>query len=135
MDAPNSTIAKIWICATAAACLAFRYPIISVGFSPRGCCFRHSRSICDRPGRTTEYQTAIGQHSLLCQRRTNAYRALDDGTAGDVVDAAGHDRRIGDIREATVAIPLLTMCFTVLLAAFRLYVDGSGKTSRVGENF
>ena len=55
------------------------------------------------------------------------------GQAGDVVDAAGHDWRIHHIREATVAILLLTICFTALLAALRLYVDGSQKTSRTGE--
>jgi len=43
------------------------------------------------------------------------------GQAGEAIDAEGHSWRVHDIRETTVVILLLTMFFTALLAALRLY--------------
>ena len=42
------------------------------------------------------------------------------GQTGEAVDARGYVWQVHDIREATVAILLLTMVFTALLAALRL---------------
>ncbi|MFX4589146.1 hypothetical protein ABTB15_19390, partial [Acinetobacter baumannii] len=42
------------------------------------------------------------------------------GQTGEAVDGRGYGWQIQDIREATVAILLLTMVFTALLAALKL---------------
>ena len=42
------------------------------------------------------------------------------GQTGEAVDARGYGWQVHDIREATVAILLLTMVFTALLATLRL---------------
>jgi len=42
------------------------------------------------------------------------------GQAGEAIDARGYGWQVHDIREATVAIMLLTMVFTALLAALQL---------------
>jgi putative membrane protein len=49
------------------------------------------------------------------------------GQTGEAIDARGHDWHVHDIREATVAILLLTMVFTALLAALRLYAQVSAQ--------
>ena len=45
------------------------------------------------------------------------------GQGGEVVDAASHVWRVGDLRETTVVILLFTMFFTSMLAALRLATD------------
>jgi uncharacterized membrane protein len=45
------------------------------------------------------------------------------GQGGEVVDAANHVWRVGDLRETTVVILLFTMVFTSVLAALRLATD------------
>jgi uncharacterized membrane protein len=45
------------------------------------------------------------------------------GQSGEVVDAAGHVWRIGDLRETTVVMLLFTMVFTSMLAGLRLVTD------------
>ena len=45
------------------------------------------------------------------------------GQSGEVVDAAGHVWRIGDLRETAVVTMLFTMFFTSILAALRLATD------------
>jgi len=45
------------------------------------------------------------------------------GQGGEVVDAANHVWRVGDLRETTVVILLFTMFFTSMLAALRLATD------------
>ena len=49
------------------------------------------------------------------------------GQSGEVVDAANHVWRIGDLRETTVVILLFTMVFTSMLAALRLVTDSAGR--------
>lgn len=50
------------------------------------------------------------------------------GQAGDAIDARGYGWQIQDIREATVAILLLTMVFTALLATLRLLRQASSNS-------
>jgi putative membrane protein len=45
------------------------------------------------------------------------------GQGGEVVDAASHVWRVGDLRETTVVILLFTMFFTSMIAALRLATD------------
>jgi hypothetical protein len=47
------------------------------------------------------------------------------GQSGEVVDAANHVWRIGDLRETAVVIMLFTMVFTSMLAALRLATDNT----------
>jgi uncharacterized membrane protein len=47
------------------------------------------------------------------------------GQSGEVVDAANHIWRIGDLRGTTVVILLFTMVFTSMLAALRLTTDAA----------
>src|SRR5262249_39152179 len=59
------------------------------------------------------------------------------GQTGEAVDARGYSWQVHDIREATVAILLLTMVFTALLAALRLLrqaSSNSGPTTSSQEN-
>jgi uncharacterized membrane protein len=49
------------------------------------------------------------------------------GQSGEVVDAAGHVWRIGDLRETTVVILLFTMVFTSMLAGLRLATDAADR--------
>ena len=50
------------------------------------------------------------------------------GQTGEAVDARGYGWQVHDIREATVAILLLTMVFTALLAALRLLRQASSNS-------
>ena len=139
MDAPNSTIAKVWIWHEGGG--VFGVPLSNyLGWLLTSWLFfqafafylrRSARSA--RGGQPGIKLRAVGILFYVSAGLTHVVPWMI-GQAGDVVDAAGHHWRISDIREATVAILLLTMCFTALLAAFRLYADGSRKTSRAGEN-
>jgi putative membrane protein len=50
------------------------------------------------------------------------------GQTGEAVDARGYGWQVHDIRESTVAILLLTMVFTALLAALRLLRQASSNS-------
>jgi uncharacterized membrane protein len=138
MDAPNSTIAKIWIWHEGGG--VFGVPLSNyfgwlltswLVFQTFAFYLRRSA----RPARGGQPSIKLRSVGILFYVSAGLTPIVPwmMGQAGDVVDAAGHDWRIHDIREATVAILLLTICFTALLAALRLYVDGSQKTSRTGE--
>ncbi|HLX15176.1 MAG TPA: carotenoid biosynthesis protein [Bradyrhizobium sp.] len=49
------------------------------------------------------------------------------GQSGEVVDAANHVWRVGDLRETTVVMLLFTMVFTSLLAMLRLATDNTAQ--------
>jgi putative membrane protein len=50
------------------------------------------------------------------------------GQTGEVIDARGYGWQVHDIHEATVAILLLTMVFTALLAALHLLRQASSRS-------
>jgi uncharacterized membrane protein len=54
------------------------------------------------------------------------------GQTGEAVDARGYGWQVHDIRESTVAILLLTMVFTALLAALRLLRQAGPNSGPVG---
>ena len=49
------------------------------------------------------------------------------GQSGEVIDAAGHLWRIGDLRASVVVTMLFTMFFTSMLAALRLATDSADR--------
>ena len=50
------------------------------------------------------------------------------GQTGEAVDARGYGWQVHDIREATVAILLMTMVFTALLASLNLIRQAGAKS-------
>ena len=137
MDAPNSTIAKVWIWHEGGG--VFGVPLSNYfGWLLTSWLFfqvfafylrRSNRPAQEQPSIKLR---AVGILFYVSAGLTHIVPWMM-GQAGDVVDAAGHDWRIHDIRETTVAILLLTMCFTALLAALRLFADASRKTSSAGK--
>jgi putative membrane protein len=128
MDAPNSTIAKAWIWHQGGG--VFGVPLSNylgwlltswLFFQAFAFYLRHAQRHA-RGERASIKLQAVGILFYVSAGLTHVVPWMM-GQSGDVTDAAGHDWRISDIREATVAILLFTMCFTALLAALRLYED------------
>jgi uncharacterized membrane protein len=138
MDAPNSTIAKVWIWHDGGGVFGvplsnyFGWLLTSWLFFQAFAFYLRRSSRPAQEGQPSIKLRAVGILFYVSAGLTHVVPWMM-GQAGDVVDAAGHDWRIHDIRETTVAILLLTMCFTALLAALRLYADARTKTSRAGK--
>jgi uncharacterized membrane protein len=126
MDAPNSTIAKVWIWHDGGA--VFGVPLSNylgwfltswlffTGFA----LYLRRQSEARALGSTPSLKLrAIAILFYVSAGLTHVIPWLM-GSSGEVVDGAGHAWRIADIREGTVAIMLFTMLFTAVLAAFRL---------------
>jgi uncharacterized membrane protein len=124
MDAPNATIAKAWIWHDGGG--MFGVPLSNylgwlvtswLIFQVFALYLRRS-GVGPYPDRSTTLPV-IGILFYLGSGLTHAV-PLIIGQTGEAVDARGYVWQVHDIREATVAILLLTMVFTALLAALRL---------------
>ena len=124
MDAPNATIAKAWIWHDGGR--MFGVPLSNflgwlvtswLIFQVFALYLRRS-GVGPYPDRSTTLPV-IGILFYLGSGLTHAV-PLIIGQTGEAVDARGYVWQVHDIREATVAILLLTMVFTALLAALRL---------------
>jgi uncharacterized membrane protein len=140
MDAPNSTIAKVWIWHEGGG--VFGVPLSNyLGWLLTSWLFFQAFAFylrrAARPAPDREPGIKLQSAGILFYVSSGLTHLVPwmMGQAGEVVDAAGHAWRIHDIRETTVAILLLTMCFTALLAALRLYAGGRAQTSRTGNTF
>jgi uncharacterized membrane protein len=139
MDAPNATIAKVWIWHRGGG--VFGVPLsnylgwlLTSWLFFQAFAFYLRRSTRVAPGAPASIKLqSVGILFYVSAGLTHLVPWMM-GQAGDVVDGAGHDWRISDIREATVAIMLLTMGFTALLAAFRLSAASHRESSRSREN-
>jgi len=127
MDAPNATIAKIWIWHDSGG--VFGVPLSNylgwlltswLMFQAFALCLRRNGLRPDR--RIGLKLPATGILFYIGAGLTHLVPWIMGGT-GEVVDARGYGWQVHDIREATVAILMLTMVFTALLAALRLLRD------------
>ena len=137
MDAPNATIAKVWIWHDGGA--VFGVPLSNyLGWFLTSWLFFQAFAF---------YLHRQDQAHALAASPSLKLRAIAIlfyvsaglthvipwalGSSGDVVDGAGHAWRIADIREGTVAIMLFTMLFTAVLATIRLFAtaDEDGTTA------
>jgi uncharacterized membrane protein len=126
MDAPNSTIAKVWIWHDGGA--VFGVPLSNyLGWFLTSWLFFQAFALYLR--RQGEARALGAPPSLKLRAIAILFYVSAGlthvipwivGSSGEVVDQAGHTWRIADIREATVAIMLFTMLFTAVLAALRL---------------
>jgi putative membrane protein len=126
MDAPNSTIAKVWIWHDGGG--VFGVPLSNyLGWFLTSWLFFTGFAVYLR--RQSEAR-ALGSTPSLKLRAIAILFYVSAGlthvipwilgSSGDVVDGGGNGWRIADIRECTVAIMLFTMLFTAVLAALRL---------------
>jgi uncharacterized membrane protein len=126
MDAPNSTIAKVWIWHDGGG--VFGVPLSNyLGWFLTSWLFFQAFALYLRrqdEGRGLGAPTSLKLRAIAILFYVSA--GLTHiipwimGSSGEVVDQAGHAWRIADIREGTVAIMLFTMLFTAVLAGFRL---------------
>jgi len=140
MDAPNSTIARVWIWHQGGG--VFGVPLSNylgwlltswLFFQAFAFYLRRAAAPVARGEPASAKLQAVGILFYVSAGLTHVVPWMMAQT-GDVTDGAGHRWRISDIREATVAILLFTMCFTALLAALRLYEDSHPKASREPDN-
>lgn len=132
MDAPNATIAKAWIWHDGGG--VFGVPLSNylgwlltswLIFQAFALYLRHSglwpssRMSFTLPATGILFYVGAGLTHIV---------PWIMGQTGEVVDARGYGWQIQDIREATVAILLLTMVFTALLAALRLLRQASANS-------
>ena len=124
MDAPNATIAKAWIWHDSGGMFGvplsnyFGWLLTSwLIFQAFALCLRRS-GVRLHPGKSIRLPL-IGILFYLGSGLTHIV-PLIMGQTGEAIDARGYAWQVHDIREATVAILLLTMVFTALLAALRL---------------
>src|SRR5215472_807077 len=122
MDAPNATIAKVWIWHDGGA--VFGVPLSNyLGWFLTSWLFFQAFALYLRrqgeargPGASPSLKLrAIAILFYVSAGLTHIIPWLL-GSSGEVVDQAGHAWRIADIREGTVAIMLFTMLFTAVLA-------------------
>ena len=131
MDPPESTISKIWIWHQGGA--HFGVPLSNyLGWLLTSWLFyqafaiylanrRRASNGMVRHGRT------LGIVAILLYLASGLTHVTPwlIGQSGEVVDAANHVWRIGDLRETAVVIMLFTMVFTSMLAALRLATDNT----------
>ena len=132
MDAPNATIAKVWIwhdgggvfgvpisnylgwlLTSSAIFLAFALYLRRNGLAP--------------DARMNMKLQAIGILFYVGAGLTHLVPWMM-GQTGEAVDARGYGWQVHDIREATVAILLMTMVFTALLASLNLIRQAGAKS-------
>jgi uncharacterized membrane protein len=131
MDPPEATISKAWIWHDGGA--HFGVPISNyLGWLLTSWLFYQAFAIYlsrrqDVPTRTVNQGRALGLSAILLYLGSGLTHATPwiMGQSGEVVDAAGHVWRIGDLRETTVVILLFTMVFTSMLAGLRLATDAA----------
>jgi len=127
MDAPNATIAKVWIWHDGGA--VFGVPLSNyLGWFLTSWLFFQAFALhLRRRGETGALGTSpnlkLRAIAILFYVSAGLTHIIPWalGSSGEVADGAGHAWRIADIREGTVAIMLFTMLFTAVLAAFRLF--------------
>ena len=132
MDPPEATISKAWIWHDGGA--HFGVPISNyLGWLLTSWLFYQAFAIYLSRRRVPTWTVSQGRaFSLsaillyLCSGLTHVTPWVM-GQSGDVVDAAGHVWRIGDLRETTVVVLLFTMAFTSMLAGLRLATDAAGR--------
>ncbi len=133
MDPPESTISKAWIWHDGGA--HFGVPLSNyLGWLLTSWLFYQAFALYLSRRRQVSAWTAEQGRALrlvaillyLCSGLTHVTPFLI-GQSGEVVDAANHVWRIGDLRETTVVILLFTMVFTSMLAALRLVTDSADR--------
>jgi uncharacterized membrane protein len=132
MDPPEATISKAWIWHDGGA--HFGVPISNyLGWLLTSWLFYQAFAIYlsrrDASAAKSEQGRALRLVAILlylCSGLTHVVPWII-GQSGEVVDAAGHLWRIGDLRETTVVILLFTMVFTSLLAILRLTTDAADR--------
>ena len=133
MDPPEATISKAWIWHDGGA--HFGVPISNyLGWLLTSWLFYQAFAIYlirrhDVPTWTVNQGRAFSLSAILlylCSGLTHVTPWVM-GQSGDVVDAAGHVWRIGDLRETTVVVLLFTMAFTSMLPGLRLATDAAGR--------
>ncbi|QIG97878.1 MULTISPECIES: carotenoid biosynthesis protein [Bradyrhizobium] len=124
IDAPNATIAKVWIWHNGGG--VFGVPLTNyVGWLLTSWLIFQVFALYLRRSDLRPYSKlslklpAIGILFYVGAGLTHIVPWVM-GQTGEAVDARGYGWQVHDIREATVAILLLTMLFTALLAALRL---------------
>jgi len=129
MDPPEATISKVWIWHDGGA--DFGVPLSNyLGWLLTSWLFYQAFVIYlsrrhDVPKWTINQGRALRLSAILlylCSGLTHVTPWIM-GQSGEVVDAAGHLWRIGDLRETTVVFLLFTMVFTSMLAGLRLATD------------
>jgi uncharacterized membrane protein len=128
MDPPEATISKAWIWHDGGA--NFGVPISNyLGWLLTSWLFFQAFAVYlsrrDASAGATQQGRALRMIAILlylCSGLTHVVPWII-GQSGEVVDAAGHVWRIGDLRETTVVILLFTMTFTSMLAGLRLATD------------
>jgi uncharacterized membrane protein len=129
MDPPEATISKVWIWHDGGA--HFGVPLSNyLGWLLTSWLFYQAFAIYlsrrhDVPTWTIDQGRALRLSAILlylCSGLTHVIPWIM-GQSGEVVDAAGHLWRIGDLRETTVVFLLFTMVFTSMLAGLRLATD------------
>jgi uncharacterized membrane protein len=129
MDPPEATISKAWIWHDGGA--HFGVPISNyLGWLLTSWLFYQAFAIYlsrrrDVPTWTVNQGRAFSLSAILLYLGSGLTHVTPWilGQSGEVVDAAGHLWRIGDLRETTVVILLFTMVFTSVLAGLRLVTD------------
>jgi len=129
MDAPESTILKVWIWHDGGA--HFGVPWTNyVGWLLTSWLFYQAFAIyLSRRSEMSPFAARHGRALKLIAILLYLSSGLTHvtpwliGQTGEVVDAAGHIWRIEDLRETAVVTMLFTMFFTAMLAALRLATD------------
>jgi putative membrane protein len=129
MDAPGSTIAKLWIWHDGGA--YFGVPLSNyLGWLLTSWLFYQAFAIyLSRRGEVLPFAARHGRALKLVAILLYLGSGLTHvtpwliGQTGEVVDAAGHLWRIQDLRGTTVVTMLFTMFFTAMLAIVRLAAD------------
>jgi uncharacterized membrane protein len=126
MDPPESTISRAWIWHDGGA--DFGVPLSNYfGWLLTSWLFYQAFAIYLRSRRTALSTRRDSRAFTLAAILFYASSGLTYATpwlmrqTGDVADGGGHVWRVGDLREATVAVMIFTMLFTSALAALRLY--------------
>jgi uncharacterized membrane protein len=132
MDAPNATIAKVWIWHEGGG--MFGVPLSNylgwlltswLIFLAFALCLRHFG-----PGLNSRTSVRLQATGILFYAGAGLTHIVPwiTGQTGVALDARGYGWQVHDIREGTVVILLLTMVFTALLAALRLLCQASSNS-------
>jgi len=138
MDAPNATIAKAWIWHDGGG--VFGVPLSNyLGWLLTSWLISQAFALYLRESGLRPYPCmnlklqAIGILFYAGAGLTQVVPWMM-GQTGEVIDARGYGWQVHDIREATVAILLLTMVFTALLAALHLLRQASSRSWPTASN-